>query len=175
MVFIIGCTGTQIKVTPIPQSVYSYYLQPPYEKIGVNSIKTSDSTITDGFASALKETGFAKTVFYPMRSDDKTDIILDSQFKLSADEHTGAGYAKNFFTLLTLFLLEPAFWYDIDYTLEGSAIILKEGKRVGQVNAQSEATVSAKLLSLDDLGKISVEALEKAKQSLYYQMIRNVQ
>ena len=35
--------------------------------------------------------------------------------------------AKAFFTGFTLFLLEPAFWYDHDYTLIGDVDVIKNG------------------------------------------------
>lgn len=171
---ITGCTGTQIKVSPEP---ILYHPDQLYTSIGVRDVPATKTlpvagNLTEAFSNEMRTSGFAKDVYYPLRPDDKVDIALDSQFNVEQDTHSGSLFAKSFFTGLTFFLLEPALWYDFDYKLSGNVNVLKDGKLVRQATAATDATISAKWLSLSKLPALEAEALVKAKKSLFQQLMQ---
>ena len=176
---LVGCTGTQLVVKPDP-AAQSTVVTKKYSSVGVHP-KPSDlpsyagaGNLSDGFANAIEESGFAKKVFYPLRSDDKPDITLESQFSARTDLHSGANFIKSFFTGFTLFLLEPVIWYDYDFVVEGTVGVIRNGERIQTISARSDATISAKWLSLSEVAKLEADALSKAKRGLYYQILRDI-
>ena len=176
---LIGCTGTEMVVKPDPNT-QSTSVTKKYQTAGVRP-KQSDfpsyagaGNISDGFANAIEESGFAKQVMYPLRGDDKPEIVFDSQFSAKADTHSGANFTKAFFTGFTLFLLEPVIWFNYDYVLEANIGIIKNGERIQTINARSDVSLSAKWLSLSDIQRMEPDALAKAKRALYYQILRDV-
>ena len=176
---LIGCTGTEMTVKPDPNT-QSTSVTKRVQSVGIKP-KQSEfpsypgaGNISDGFANAIEESGFSKQVFYPLRADDKPEIVFDSQFSARADTHGGANFAKAFFTGFTLFLLEPVIWFNYDYVLEANVAVLKNGERIQTINARSDVNLSAKWLSLSDLQRMEPEALSKAKRALYYQILRDV-
>jgi hypothetical protein len=177
--FLVGCTGTQIKVKPEPMAVSTTNM-PKYDIVGLQALSSEtpsygpSGNLTEGFASAMKEHGFAKQVAYPMRPDEKVDIAVDTQFNIKPDLHSGANAAKGFFTGLTLFLIEPVVWFDQDYVLEGKAVVTKNGQRLKDVTARTDANISTKWLSLGDIPSLEAEALSKAKKSLYLQLMKDI-
>lgn len=176
---LIGCTGTESLVRPDPNT-QSTSVTKKYQSVGVKPRPSDFPTyagagnISDGFANAIEESGFAKQVFYPLRGDDKPDIVLDSQFSARADTHNGANFTKAFFTGFTLFLLEPVIWFNYDYILEANVGVIRNGERIQTINARSDVSLSAKWLSLSDIQRLEPEALTKAKRALYYQILRDV-
>jgi len=174
VLFFSGCTGTQIKVTPDPANMSSNYQQSRYETVGVSSLNSSSGQMSEGFSNTLKTSGFAKKSLYPLRADDKPDLTIETDFKVSSNENTGSNFTKSFFTGFTLFLLEPVFWYDFDYTVEASAIVTKAGNRVGRYEAKADATVSVKWLNLRDLKEQAPKALGEAQKSVYYQLMNQI-
>jgi len=176
---LVGCTGTEVIVKPDPKSV-SLANMTKYQNVGLAQSTNGvvnyapAGNMADGMSAAMKNTGFAKNVFYPVRPDDLTDLTLDTEFTVRADMHNGSNFTKSFFTGFTLFLLEPAMWFNYDYTLEGKAIVSKNGKRLGESTGRADASISMKFLSLGDAKKLEEEALSKAKMSLYEQMLRDI-
>jgi len=166
-------------IKPDPQSVGLSNIT-KYENVGLSQSSTGVANyapagnMTDGMVAAMKSTGFAKNVLYPVRPDDKTDITLDTEFSVKNDMHSGANGTKAFFTGFTFFLLEPIMWYNYDYILEGKAIVTKKGQRMGEVSARSDASISMKFLSTGDAQTLEAEALTKAKKSLYEQLLREI-
>lgn len=176
---LIGCTGTEMVVKPDPNT-QSTSVGKRFQTVGVKP-KPSDfpsypgaGNLADGFANTIGESGFAKQVLYPLRTEDKPEIVFDSQFSARADTHAGANFTKAFFTGFTLFLLEPVIWFNYDYVLEANVAVLKNGERTQTINARSDVTLSAKWLSLSDLQRMEPEALTKAKRAMYYQILRDV-
>jgi hypothetical protein len=176
---LVGCTGTQVTVKPDPMTLSVANL-PKHDKVGLHAEGSQSSSygpsgnMTEGFAQAIKENGFAKDVAYPLRSDENVNLAIDTQFTIKPDMHSGANFAKGFFVGLTLFLIEPIVWFDQDYVLEGSAVVTKNGQRSPAVNARTDATISSKWLSLGQLPTLEVEAITKAKKSLYLQLMREI-
>lgn len=177
ILMITGCTGTQVKLShePITQT-----FNQSYTSVGVRDVPAVKTlplagNLTEAFSNEIRTSGFSKEVYYPFRPDDKVDIVLDSQFSVEADTHSGSMFAKAFFTGFTLFLLEPVFWYDIDYKLAGNINVLKDGKLLKQATATTDATISAKWLSLSKLGALEAEALVKAKKSLFQQLMHAIE
>ncbi len=173
-----GCTGTQVKINPEPL-VLSQSLNSAYNTVGVRDVPSEKQlpvagNLTEAFSTEIRTSGFSKEVYYPFRPNDKTDILLDSQFSVEADTHSGSMFAKSFFTGLTLFILEPFFWYDIDYKMIGNVSVIQDGKEVKKVSSKADATISAKWLSLSKLQELEGEALAKAKKSLFSQLMRDI-
>jgi hypothetical protein len=75
---------------------------------------------------------------------------------------------------LTLFIIEPLFWYDFDYTLSGTVDVVKNGKVIKQLSAVTDATLSVKWLSLGKVASLEGETLAQAKKSLFQQLINDV-
>ena len=76
---------------------------PKHDKVGLRAEGSQSSSygpsgnMTEGFAQAIKETGFAKEVAYPLRSDENVNLAVDTQFTIKPDLHSGANFAKGFF------------------------------------------------------------------------------
>ena len=175
---IIGCTGTEIKIRP-ENSLLSQSIVEPYASIGVKDVSSRPTlpqagNMTEAFSAEVRKTRFAKEVYYPARPDDKTDIVLETQFNVALDSHSGAASAKAFFTGLTFFILEPLFWYDFDYTFSGTVDVVKNGKVIKQLTAATDATLSVKWLSLGKVASLEGETLDKAKKSLFQQLLNDI-
>lgn len=178
IVVLTGCTGTQIMVNPEPS---------PLDlkgsgKCGNVAVKemTPDKTyppagnLTPGFAAELERSGLFTNVYYPSRPDDQVDLIIDSKFNIIFDPNMGSGMVKSFLTGLTLFLLEPVFWYDFDYEFVGK-VDLYEGKVLKKTyDAQTSAEMQMKFLSLGETVTLESDTLTKAKASIYNQLVRKV-
>jgi hypothetical protein len=175
---IIGCTGTEIKIRP-ENTLYTQAAVEPYVSVGVKDISSSPTlpqagNMTEAFSNEIKKSKFAKEVYYPARPDDKAEIVLESQFNVALDPHSGSAFAKSFFTGLTLFIIEPLFWYDFDYKFSGTVDVLKNGKVIKQVSAVTDATLSVKWLSLGSVTTLEGEALAKAKKTLFQQLLYDI-
>ena len=176
---LMGCTGTEMVVKPDPNTQLTS-VSKRFQSVGVKP-KSADypayagaGNMADGFANTIEESGFSKQVFYPLRPADEPEIVFDSQFSARADTHSGANFAKAFFTGFTLFLLEPVIWFNYDYILEANVAVLKRGERIQTINARSDVNLSAKWLSLSDIQRMEPEGLTKAKRALYYQILKDV-
>jgi hypothetical protein len=176
--FIIGCTGTEIKIRPENALIAQNNIG-PYTTIGVKNVSSGTSlpqagNMTEAFSNELRKSGITKEVYYPFRPDDKADIVLESQFNVALDPHSGSAFAKAFFTGFTFFILEPLFWYDYDYTFSGTVDVVKNGKIIKQLSAVTDATMSVKWLSLGKVTSLEVETVDKAKKSLFQQLISDI-
>ena len=176
--FIIGCTGTEIKIRPENGLIAQNNIG-PYTTIGVKDVSSGTSlpqagNMTEAFSNELRKSGITKEVYYPFRPDDKADIVLESQFNVALDPHSGSAFAKAFFTGFTFFILEPLFWYDYDYTFSGTVDVVKNGKILKQLSAVTDATMSVKWLSLGKVTSLEVETVDKAKKSLFQQLISDI-
>lgn len=177
-VVLTGCTGTQIMVNPEPSALELKGTG----KCGNVAVKemTPDKTyppagnLTPGFAGELERSGLFANVYYPSRPDDKVDLVIDTKFNIIFDPNMGSNMTKSFLTGLTLFLLEPAFWYDYDYTFDGKAD-LYEGKELKKsYEAQTAAEMQMKFLSLGEAVTLESDTLTKAKASIYSQLVSKV-
>ena len=176
--FIIGCTGTEIKIRPENALIAQNNIG-PYTTIGVKDVSSGTSlpqagNMTEAFSNELRKSGITKEVYYPFRPDDKADILLESQFNVALDPHSGSAFAKAFFTGFTFFILVPLFWYDYDYTFSGTVDVVKNGKIIKQLSAVTDATMSVKWLSLGKVTSLEVETVDKAKKSLFQQLISDI-
>ena len=177
-ILIIGCTGTEIKIRPenalIAQNVIEPYKSIGVKDVSVNTTLAQAGNMTEAFSSEIRKAKVAKEVYYPVRPDDKAEIVLESQFNVALDPHSGSQFAKAFFTGFTFFILEPLFWYDYDYTLSGTVDVVKNGKVIKQLSAVTDATLSFKMLSSGIVPSLEAETLAKAKKSLFQQLINDV-
>ncbi len=171
-----GCTGTQIHVNPDPASMQ---LPPATRKCGTVAVRELTPTRiyapagnpTADFARELVQSGMFDTVYYPSRADDKADITLEGKFDVGFEPHMGANMAKSFVVGFSLFLLEPVFWYDYGYDLQGRVDIYGEKQLIRSVDATSHGEMSMKFLSLAEVTDLEQETLDAAKRSLYRQLL----
>ena len=176
--FCSGCTGTSMNVNPDPESIKLSVIK----KCGAVAIKESPAdhvyapagNLVPGFATALEKSGLSDNVYYPTRPDDKVDVILDTKFDVVFDANMGGNLTKSFFTGFTLFLLEPVFWFNYDYSLRGKVDILEGKNRVKTVQANSEGEMAMKFLSLSEVQKLEGETLKRAKESVYKQLLSEI-
>jgi hypothetical protein len=170
-----ACTGTSVVVRPDPNTLPASTSK-RFSSVGIKDVPPARvyppaGNPVAGFALAVERSGVAEKVFYPPRPDDQTDATLDTKIDVTFDPHTGASFAKAFFTGFTLFLLEPIFWYDFDYVLSGNVEVIRPSGSRLTLNAAAAATMSAKWLSLSQVQNLEGETLTKAKDSLYRQLL----
>ncbi len=171
---VVGCTGTQVKVTPEPSE---RHFGNSYSSVGVREISSEKTVpaignLSEAFSREIQSSGFSKEVYYPLRTSENVDLVLDSQFSTVIDAHTGSTFLKSFFTGFTFFLLEPFIWYDFDYSLTGNVDVINNGKTIKKVSAETAITISTKWLSLSELASLEGKALTQAKKSLFHQLMQ---
>ena len=178
IVILTGCTGTQIMVDPEPGAL-DLKGSGTCGNVAVKEM-TPDKTyppagnLTPGFAAELERSGLFANVYYPSRPDDRVDLVINTKFNIIFDPNMGSGMTKSFLTGLTLFLLEPVFWYDYDYEFDGK-IDLYEGKVLKRTyEAQTSAEMKMKFLSLGEAVTLESDTLTKAKASIYSQLVKKV-
>lgn len=173
-----GCTGTSVTVNPDPAS-----LQPgvtvkcgavAVKEVPADRVYPPAANMVPSFVVALEQSGYFDKVYYPARPDDKVDMTLQSKFDVEFIPNMGSNLVKSFFTGLTLFILEPVFWFDYDYQMKGRVDVSRNGGVVKTMNASTEAGMSMKFLSLGESVKLEGETLAKAKDSLFKQLLRDL-
>lgn len=173
-----GCTGTNMAVTPEPSSI-TFAVTKKCGAVAVKEVPAERvyppaGNLVPGFAAALEKSGLSDAVYYPSRPDDKVAMTLESKFNVVFDPNNGSNLTKSFFTGFTLFLLEPVFWFNYDYTLDGSVDILEGATRVKTLRANSAGEMSMKFLSLSEVQSLEGNTLAKAKESLYRQLLKEL-
>jgi hypothetical protein len=174
-VLLSACTGTTTQVTPDPDTLTTTVSK----KCGIVVVKEVPSikvyppagNLVAGFANALERSGIAEKIYYPSRNDDKFDLALDSRFDVTFDANTGGNMTKSFFTGLTLFLLEPVFWFNFNYEMTGEIDIIRATQKVDSIKANSEGEMSMKFLSLGEAQTLEGSTLAMLKESLFRQLI----
>jgi hypothetical protein len=170
-----ACTGTSVTVNPDPASQQASFTSKcgtiAVKEVPADKVYPPAGNLVPAFATALERSGLAEKVYYPTRPDDKSDMTLDAKFDVVFDPNMGSSMAKSFFTGLTLFLLEPVFWYNFDYNLSGEINVLKAGTKVETLKASSNAEMSVKFLSLKESQSLEGETLKKSKESLFNQLL----
>jgi hypothetical protein len=81
---------------------------------------------------------------------------------------------KSVLTGLTLFLLEPVFWYKEGYELEGEVVVMRDGERLGTVEAQTNVTIQLKYFSMSERDEVRSDALSKRKTALYRKLMTGI-
>jgi hypothetical protein len=170
-----SCTGTQVAVQPPVDSLPATFPN-QFAAVGVREV-TSDhvygsaGNVVQGFSNELRTTGLASETYFPARPDDPVDVTLDTRIDVTVNQNTGSAMVKAFFTGLTMFLLEPAFWYHLDYKLVGHVDVLHGNRKLGELDADTDARMSMKFLSLSEQQTLEGETLGEAKKSLYRQLM----
>ena len=177
-IILTGCTGVRSSVRPDPSTLQAKYSQ-KFVGIGLKDVPGDRlyppaGRITDSFARDLEVSGIAKNVYYPARPDDPTELVLESKFDIAMDPHMGSLMAKSFLIGLTLFILEPVFWYDFDYAMTANVDLIKNGQRYKSITAKTDATIGMKWLSLSEAQTLEGDALKNSKQSLSRQIIKKL-
>ncbi len=173
-----GCTGTRMNVKPDPASVPT----PVSKKCGRVAVKeaTPDrvygpaGNLVPEFAKELERSALFEEVYYPTRPDDQVDLTLDAKFNARFNPNNGSNFTKSFLTGLTLFLLEPVFWFDYYYDLDGVVDIYREKAIVKTINAGATAEMGMKFFSFGEAVNLERDTLTKAKLSMYKQMIKQL-
>jgi len=178
LLFISGCTGTKVNVYPSTSDMNNK-CEHKYASISIKDLPSDyvyppAGKVVEYFAHELDESGICEEVLYPSRRSDKPDLTLETKFDVQIDPHMGISMLKAFATGLTLFILEPVFWYNFDYEFKGSVNVLKNGEVVDQINKQAESQISMKYLSLANAQKLEGKAIADAKKSLSNQIIMDL-
>jgi hypothetical protein len=173
-----GCTGTKLQVRPDPEGMQGKYDgacgSVAVRETAPDRVYPPAGNLVPGFADALRESGLAKQVYYPARPDDKVDHTMEAKFDVTFEPNMGSNMVKSFVTGLTLFLLEPAFWYDYDYSLKGEVGVYRGTLKTDAVRAETDASFQMKFLSLGQAVNLEGETLTKAKKSLYQQLLKEL-
>jgi len=173
-----ACTGTTVLVTPSEDAFPATHAQ-RFESLGVREVPSDREyppagNLTSAWVAELRASGIAANIYYPLRPDDDVDLILDSGFDVTFNANSGSNMAKSFFTGLTLFLLEPFFWYHFDYNLSGNVDVKVQDKTVSTIEKEAVARMSMKFLSLGEAQKLEGEVLGRSKRSLFRQVIQEL-
>lgn len=172
-----GCTGTRLQVTPEAPAVPK-----PAQSCGTVAVRelTPDrvyppaGNLTAGFARELVQSGMFEAVYYPSRADDKADLVVEGKFDVVFEPNVGANMARSFAVGLTLFLLEPVFWYEYGYDLKGRVDLYRGPQLARTAGAASRGEMAMKFLSLADVVSLEQETLDAAARSLYRQLLDDI-
>lgn len=175
--FLTGCTGTRMAISP-PLSGETRPMAQKYNAVAVREIPADLVYPPAGhpaqdFAREVELSGIARNVYYPARPDDKVDAVFEVKVDVTMDPHMGSLMVKSFLTGLTLFLLEPAFWYDFDYVFDGTVDVVQQGRRT-PVHAKATGSIAMKWLSLGQAQKLEADAIRQTKKSLFRQLIAEI-
>lgn len=177
LLLVTGCTGTRLTIVPPfsgdPQPVPQRYAAVGVREIQADLVYAPAGHPAQDFAREVELSGIAKTVYYPTRPDDKVDAVFEVKVNVSMDPHMGSLMVKSFVTGLTLFLLEPAFWYNFDYTFDGTVDIVAQGRRT-PVHATTTGAIGMKWLSLGQAQKLEADVIRESKRSLFRQLIGEI-
>ena len=172
---ILGCTATEIKIKP-ENALISKNVE-PYAAVGLKDVSSSPAlpevgNMTEAFIAEIKKSKFAKEVYYPSSPDDKAEIVLEANFDVVFNPHFGvAPYAKTFSYWTHSFYDRTLVPYNFEYKFSGTVDVLKNGKMIKQVSAVTEAILSMQWLSLGSIATLETETLNKAKKSLFQQLL----
>jgi len=170
-----GCSGTRVAVHPQPPETGPAF-NGACGRVAVRESTTGRfyppaGLLLPGFADALTESGLATAVAYPGIPGEALDYTLDVRFDVIPAPHTGANLARKVASGLSLFLLAPAFWYDYDYQLRGEVDVYRGPVKAYAVRSETEAEIRLQLLALGQRARLEEETLDKAKQTLYRQLL----
>jgi hypothetical protein len=177
IILLSGCTGMHQGVQPPPETLQQKFDQ-KFSSVGVKEM-TADRVyppsgwLAQDFAREIEASGLAKAVYFPSRPDDKVDAVLEAKFNVVMDPHMGKLMLKSILIGLTLFILEPVFWYDFDYALVGHVEIVKGENRI-PIEEKTNSTISMKWLSMGEAQKMESEVIKNSKKSLFLQLIEKI-
>ena len=174
--FLTGCSGVRLQVLPDPATVQ---LPPVTGRCGTVAVRelTPDrvyapaGNLAAGFARELVLSGLFDTVYYPSRADDTADLTLEGKFDVGFEPHAAANVARSMGVWGSLFLLEPAIWYEYGYDLAGRVTVAGGQRPVRPIVAAAHAGMRVRFLSLADVYGLEQEALDAAKRSLFRQLL----
>ena len=173
-----ACTGTRFMANPDPAVLEKDYAN-AYETVGVRG-KTSEGSPDEAgdmvadFAYELRTSRFAEGVYTEIDPGDDVSVMLESSFDVTVDRNSASNTMKSVLTGLTLFLLEPVFWYKEGYELEGEVVVMRDGERLGTVEAQTNVTIQLKYFSMSERDEVRSDALSKRKTALYRKLMTGI-
>ena len=120
------------------------------------------------FASRLSNARLFKTVLYPVKPEDKPDLVIEVNF---SGKHMGdsSSFAKGFFTGILLFFPAPAVEYEDHYISTAAVVITKSGQQVKSYSAGADVVVESKLMASD--ANIQREGVAAATNSMMDRII----
>ncbi len=127
------------------------------------------------FAKYLEHSGLFEEVYCPTRSGDKFNLSLDSKIDVKFNANSGPNMAKSFITGLSLFVLEPIFWYEHNIDFSGHVDIRKEGKTVSSFDAKTKADLYRKFLSLGDTDAFQKKLWPAGLRATFAQLLREIE
>lgn len=117
----------------------------------VVGLKVTGQTLNGGFSDMgpafsgrLTEAGLYKTVFYPVRTDDKIDLLIEAKFSGTFVADSGS-FAKAFFTGFFMFLPSPFVEYEHHYKATGAVSFTQGGRQLKSYSAESDTVVAMEI------------------------------
>jgi len=110
------------------------------------------------FASRLSIARLFKSVLYPVKPEDKPDLVIEANF---SGKHVGdsSSFAKGFFTVILLFFPAMAVEYEDHYISTAAVTITKSGQQLKSYSAGSDVLVESKLFASDaDIQRAGIAA-----------------
>lgn len=150
-----------------PQKSYSGSL---FEKIYVSFSKESDPFAIDLFTRMLISHLIAKEVYPVIDNEHPSFPLLTVDLALKVDEHPTQKALQEYALGFSLFLLEPFFWFEVDYIANGSLTLATQNGNAVPMIARVASQTQAKWLSLKELGIMH----PKAKQETLSSLIENL-
>jgi len=100
---------------------------------------------------------------------------MDAKFDVVFQPNMGSNLTKSFITGLSLFLLEPVFWFKYDYNMNAVVDLYQNRSKVKTITASTSADMEMKFLSLGDAVSLESKTLAKAKESLFKQIFKDLE
>ncbi|MEN9681679.1 MAG: hypothetical protein RLZZ627_1572 [Pseudomonadota bacterium] len=158
----VSCTGSvYIHNEPVPshKDPRSYL----FDKISVKFEPGNDPLAMDLFTRTVISRSLAREVHQVQDLNKASFPILSVDLSLKMDDHLTAKAFKEFGLGFSLFLLEPVFWFDVDYVANGTITLITDKGAIGPFAAYASSTTRAKWFSLGELATLH----DKAQQDTF--------
>jgi hypothetical protein len=177
--FSYGCTGLKSEVRPDPESVNLTISKECPQAILWDLQPFSQCPtcpyIARDFAKTLKNTSiFSGVTYVTAKPKMEKDLLLKATFKGTHDENKGGNNGKAMTTGLFLLLPAPFTWYEEYYNLTGLIEVDTPQGQSREFRAQATGVTKFQMLSEGEKGSPRVEAMSKARTSLFRQLAQQL-
>ena len=123
------------------------------------------------FKDELERSGLFKTVYYPVRPDDKIDgsinLTITTEFKMDP-----TWFPKAFFSGFFMFIPVPFTWYNNQYRAESTLQLFHDDKPIKTYRSKQSAIASIQLMASPE--KVESEGAESATKLLATDLIHQL-
>lgn len=155
----------QIETTPLPLTVGV--------RIVNQRLTGGFSDMGPSFAGRLTNSNLFKTVLYPVRGDDKLDLVIAATFE-GRFVPDGALFPKAFFTGFLLWLPAPLIEYEHHFKASGTLqVTTQDGQQLKSYEATSDIPVTMKIRASGI--EVQNEGVKAATEDLIAQLISLLQ